>query len=318
MDTMDFYLPTVVLDGLIIAACVVECSLLFKAKHRRCVKKFEPIEILLFSLCISDFLSGASMLIVDTCAWYNEINTGNPVGSFLMDMSDKMFCFFVFLSNFHVLAIAIERVVAVAFPTRYSRLDSVCYKTAAVTFMWGFAAALVSTVYVVALNTFDPEHKDTKIVRTIGFLFTGACVLVFITYTMLFVLLMLRERKLKKLLGADLRKHSRSRRNTYICLLLGCSFVVCVLPFSIGSIEPDYFFGVLPSLLTMNHMFNPIVYFVKYYVDRRRRGASNLSAATVKYNRSSSQTPTTITSMSTSSNGCNVNNACVNHVCNDC
>ena len=308
------FLTAVIMDGLIIAACIVECSLLLQTRHRRYTKKFEPIEILLFSLCISDFLSGAFMLLGDICMWYAFIVYDNPERAPIAFIVDPLIALFVLLSSFHVMSIAMERLVAVALPRKYSVLDNTCYKFLTVSLIWVVAGLFVGVVYQITWS----YTCDCTTTSVLGYAYACACAFVFATYTMLFVLLMLRERKLKKLLGADLRKHSRSRRNTYICLLLGCSFVVCVLPFSIGSIEPDYFFGVLPSLLTMNHMFNPIVYFVKYYVDRRRRGASNLSAATVKYNRSSSQTPTTITSMSTSSNGCNVNNACVNHVCNDC
>merc|ERR1711962_1560771 len=127
---------------------------------------------------------------------------------------DPLIVLFVLLSNFHVMSIAMERVIAVALPTKYSILDSVCYKSATVTTIWTLAVTIVGIVYG---STYHFLNRDDLTTQVFGCLFLAACGVVFLTYTLLFILLMLRERKLRKLLGVELRKHSRSRRNTYIC-----------------------------------------------------------------------------------------------------
>ena len=78
-----------------------------------------------------------------------------------------------------------------------------------------------------------------------------------------------REREIEELMQLPPGQR-RSRRNSYLSLLIGFSYVFCVAPFSICWFLPKSY-PFTGFLLTLNHVVNPIVYFVKYFVDGRRR-----------------------------------------------
>ena len=111
------------------------------------------------------------------------------------------------------------------------------------------------------------------ILSIVGVIFLVACAVVFITYLILVCVLMLQQRNFPRLQGKEAARSptKRRHRNTLICLLLGCSFVVCVLPFGMGAVDEELNKSFASPLLTLNHIFNPLVYFVKYFADRRRR-----------------------------------------------
>ena len=71
---------------------------------------------------------------------------------------------FVLLSTFHVMLIAVERLIAVAFPTKYCIVHSVSYKRITVSASWTSALLLAPGTYVVVVQVTGTD----ELMSTIG------------------------------------------------------------------------------------------------------------------------------------------------------
>lgn len=276
-DTYKYTIATVVLDGLIISACIVELFLLITSRCVRCTSKFEPIERLLLSLCLSDLLCGFSSFVIDSMQLKNQLfSQDSVVTTIFYQFADITFMFFLLVSNFHVIGIAIERFIAVALPQRYSIFETNCCKTCTIFMIWTMAIITAPCVFLLLFKTITKNDKRGKLLTSIyGVILMTGCIVVLVTYSALFVMLIIRDRKLSNLLPpGEEKRRLRSKRNTFICLLLGLSYFVCVFPWALGYLSPKLYFDVSNTLITANHIFNPLVYFIKYYFDRRRRSPS--------------------------------------------
>ena len=54
-----------------------------------------------------------------------------------------------------------------------------------------------------------------------------------------------------------------------MCLFLGISFVVCVLPITLSFFDLKLYHDFSNVMITLNSLINPCVYFIKVYYDSR-------------------------------------------------
>ena len=261
-------IAAMVVDGIVISTNIIELALLLKKWHQ-----LDRIEHLLFSLCISDLMAGIVTFIQDSIQLGNMLSIGAvSMTTTIAMIFDSFFFFFVLVSNFHIIAIAIERLVAVKFPMKYSVFTTFKCKTLTICLVWTLAVLFAPTITVMT-----ELFRDIDLYISGGILLT-ACVLVFTIYMYLVHALISRERLMRELVPEEMRKQMRDRRTTCFCLLIGFSFVICILPFTIGSLNRELFHYSSSLLLTLNHVINPLIYFAKRIVEeKRRRAGSSIS-----------------------------------------
>lgn len=252
----------IVIDGLVISANIIELSLLLRKWNR-----LDRIEHLLLSLCISDLIAGISAFTQDGMQLKEVLE--NCIASMTAIESMIFDCFFFFVlfsSNFHVAAIAIERLVAVLLPLRYFIFTTSKCKTFTLCLVWTSAITL-APVMTVLQNILAPKHAQNF---SASFLICS-CSIIFLAYMTLVCALIKRERTMIDLIPQEMRKNMKDRRTTLFCLLLGISFVVCVFPFSLELLKQTLYHDSWNLLITANHLINPCVYFAKSYADNTRR-----------------------------------------------
>lgn len=260
---MYWIVVAVVIDGLVISANIVEIMLLLKRW-----KRLDRIEHILFSLCVADLTCGLFMFGQDAyqlslIATKSQSNMTSTTALAL----DCMIGFFILVSHFHVSAIALERIVAVSKPLKYSVFTTQRCKVLTISLVW-VLALLIAPILTLAQNF---SNKDMAGQHVLAGTIAAACALVFISYISLTYLLIKRERVMKELMQPEQKKQLRDRQATSFCLLFGFAFLICMMPYAVGLFVVDLFHPIQIILLTAYHFVNPLVYFVKYYYNERAR-----------------------------------------------
>ncbi|XP_012556065.1 histamine H2 receptor [Hydra vulgaris] len=258
---------TIVIDIAVIAANSGEITLLIK-KWRN----LDRIEHLLLSLSIADFIAGIAM----TCQDIKQLVHVVRDNKFQMNETDaiifdNLFVFCVLVSNFHVISIAVERLTAVVFPMKYSLFTTFKCKAITICFVWCFS--IVSTGVIASSFKYksQPASENLRYLTCAGILLF-ACISVFMIYTVLFCALVIREREMNKMLPQETRKYLRDKRTTLFCLLIGVTFVVCILPPTLGYFR--LYHPIQNLFYTLNHLLNPFIYFAKSLYEKRARSRS--------------------------------------------
>ena len=290
---------TLVSDGIIIAVCTVQFSLLRKSRLRRATRQLESIEMYLFSLCVSDCLYGIIVLVQDSIALHDYLLLSDvQMWKLLNQLFDFLLISCALASNIHLLAIAIERVVAIAWPTKYPVIDGLMFRRCSIACMWVVNVLLTGAISSIQYLEIDIYTKMALTRKYYGGLFLFLCATVFIGYITLFTLIVRREREMRELLQLPASER-RSQRNSYLSLLIGFSYVSLVLPFFVCLFRMSCH-PVVSLMVTWSHAVNPLVYFIKYYMDGRRRSRTKraqtfTTASSLPYSISMSSMPTTAT-----------------------
>ena len=263
-------LIAIIIDFAVIAANLIEITLLLK-KWRN----LDRIEHLLLSLSVSDFVAGIAMVCQDIKQLFHIFHDKkvqmNGTDSITFDI---LFIFCVLVSNFHVISIAVERLVAVVLPLKYSLFTTFKCKAFTICFVWCFSLASTGVI------AFSFAYKKILVSRarylTCAGILLFACISVFMIYTALFVALVIREREMVKMLQQETRKYMRDRRTTLFCLLIGVSFVVCMMPPTIAYFSEKLYHPISNLFYTFNHLLNPFIYFAKSFYEKRARAHSSI------------------------------------------
>ncbi|XP_065662908.1 growth hormone secretagogue receptor type 1 [Hydra vulgaris] len=249
-----------VIDVLVIVANTIEIGILLN-KWRT----LDRIEHLLLSLSISDFLTGITMCCQDVLL-LKYVLFDEPPTDIAVTVLECMFLFSVFASNFHVLAIAVERFFAVVFPMKHRFFTTIKCKVFTISFVWVTATILSPSIW------FLIQHFESgKDVKKFGYyayaaILMFACISVFIIYLVLAAALVIRKWLISTMLPDQKYRNSNT---TWFCLLIGFSFIACFLPMSLGHLL--VFAHPIASLLFgLNHFLNPFIYFAKYFYTRKR------------------------------------------------
>lgn len=259
------------IDGFIIVFNFIEFVLILKTW-----KSVRTENMLLCSLCLSDFLCGTVVFIEDliqlkSFSQKNYINEQSTAVYFF----DSMFIFFILVSNLHIMSIAMKRLIAELLPSVYLKCNRKRWVVANLCIIWLIASVLAPAISILPKVMLEKKITMFAFVRKLyGGIFITACILVFITYFTLFMLLVVREKKIRQkmkdeLLPCQMKIELLNRRNTYLYLILGIAFLVCVLPYSLGLANKNLYHPFWNLLIVLNHIVNPIVYFLTIYFERR-------------------------------------------------
>lgn len=192
---------------------------------------------------------------------------------------DSLFIFTVLSTVLHVTVISIERLVAVAFPIKYNSFTTLGCKIFSLLFMWLAPLLLAPLFTYLQVYGIDQKYKYGNIIRpTILFV---CCFIVFFGYMFLVIALLRRDWRLKQMIPREVRKATRDRRTTLICLFIGLAFVCCVIPYALGNVSIELYNPFFNLLITLNHGINPLLYFLKAWLDKRRRGPSHSSSPNI-------------------------------------
>ena len=255
----------IVLDAFVILANVLEQFLIIRKWS-----KLDRIDHLLFSLSISDLISGITTLGIDS--WWMSVNlsknqnishgTTLAVGKIF----DGVFLFSVFASVFHIIAVAIERLFAIQFPRQYYRFTTFGFKCTTISMIWVIALLLTPTFSVVPVLSIQQDVG--ALIRAITLTIT--VVLVFFIYVFISYLLFRQRKTVMHDLHSEIGiQNEKLKRLTILCFFLGMSFVICVLPITLSYYHADLYHDVVNFMITLNSLINPCVYFIKLHYDSK-------------------------------------------------
>jgi len=284
---MYWVVVAVVIDGFVISANIIELMLLLKRW-----KRLDRIEHILFSLCVADLTCGIFMFGQDAYQLrLIVIKSVQNMSTTAAIVLDCMVVFFILVSHFHVSAIAVERIVAVSKPLKYSVFTTQKCKILTISLVWVLALLIAPALTLAQKYSSKGMAGQHVLASTI----VAACILVFVSYMLLTYLLIKRDRVMKELAQPEQKKQLRDRQATLFCLLFGFAFLICMMPYAIGLFNAvDLFHPFQIILLTAYHFVNPIVYFVKYFFNgRARRNTITANSASRLLTRSPRTTRTT-------------------------
>lgn len=274
-DIKDWLIISLVFDFIVVVVNLIELKILVSKWS-----KLERIEHILLSLCISDLFSGMFMLVQDSQIMHqvmkHNMHNNSRIESLVLD---SLFIFTVLSTVLHVTVISIERLVAVAFPIKYNSFTTLGCKIFSLLFMWLAPLLLAPLFTYLQVYGIDQKYKYGNIIRpTILFV---CCFIVFFGYMFLVIALLRRDWRLKQMIPREVRKATRDRRTTLICLFIGLAFVCCVIPYALGNVSIELYNPFFNLLITLNHGINPLLYFLKAWLDKRRRGPSHSSSPNI-------------------------------------
>ena len=147
---------------------------------------------------MSDLLCGVAMFAQDSIALDRTLDLGNvTMTGDWEQLFDFLFIFFLLSSNFHIMIIAFERLIAIAVPTSYDTIDREVFRKVSVLAIWLVTA--VSAGSIQGITYYKMKSIETKTDRMSCYAFvrqlyggvmTSLCVIVFTTYIILFVLIL--------------------------------------------------------------------------------------------------------------------------------
>ena len=255
----------IVLDTFVILANVIEQFLIIRKWS-----KLDRIDHLLFSLSISDLISGITTLGIDS--WWmsvklsNNQNISRGTALAVAKIFDGVFLFSVFASVFHIIAVAIERLFAIQFPRQYYRFTTFGFKCTTIFMIWVIALLLTPTFSVVPMLSM--QRDVGALIRAITLTVTVA--LVFFIYVFISYLLARQRETVMHDLHSEIDiQNEKLKRLTVLCFFLGMSFVICVLPITLSYYHTDLYHDVANFMITLNSFINPCVYFIKLYYDSK-------------------------------------------------
>ena len=174
--------------------------------------------------------------------------------------------FSVFASVFHVIAVAIERLFAIQFPRQYYRFTTFRFKSTTICLIWIIALLLTPTFS--AVPGLSVEVKVGALIHAITL--TTSVVVVFFIYLFISYLLFRQRKTMRHDLNSEIGlQDEKLKRLTILCLFIGMSFVVCVLPITLSYYHTDLYHHMANLMVTLNSLINPCVYFVKLYYDTK-------------------------------------------------
>ena len=255
----------IILDTFVILANVIEQFLIIRKWS-----KLDRIDHLLFSLSISDLISGITTLGIDS--WWmsvklsNNQNISRGTALAVAKIFDGVFLFSVFASVFHIIAVAIERLFAIQFPRQYYRFTTFGFKCTTIFMIWVIALLLTPTFSVVPMLSM--QRDVGALIRAITL--TVTVVLVFFIYVFISYLLARQRKTVMHDLHSEIGiQNEKLKRLTVLCFFLGMSFVICVLPITLSYYHVDLYHDVANFMITLNSFINPCVYFIKLYYDSK-------------------------------------------------
>ncbi|KAM8927833.1 free fatty acid receptor 3-like [Pelodytes ibericus] len=239
---------------------------------KKCNQKLVPVDILLFNLTISDLLLlfFLPFRMVEAAAGMKWM-----MPYIFCPLSAYMYFSSIYITSLFLMAISVERYLAVAFPIKYKLLRKPCYSVVASIIIWITALAHCSIVYIV--DHFVPDNTtkvnisacydefspaQLEVLLPVRFeisllLYCGPFVVTFYCY-LNFVKIILSQPRIQK---------KRKLRAIGLAVATMINFMVCFLPYNISHIV-GFINGASPGwrvyallLSTFNASMDPIIFY---------------------------------------------------------
>ncbi|KAM5132212.1 uncharacterized protein ACMZJ9_019001 [Mantella aurantiaca] len=243
------------------------CTLIKKFRH-----DVLPVDILLVNLTISDllllmFLPFRMLEAVSGMEW--------NMPYILCPLSAFMYFSSIYITSLFLMAISMERYLAVAFPIKYKLLRKPVYSVLASLFLWVIGSVHCSIVYIVentipsnmteqnntmCYSTFSPSQLKVLLpVRLeISLLFFFLPFLITVFCYSNFIKIVLFQARLEK---------KRKMRAIYLVMVTLISFILCFMPYNLSHVV-GFFQGSSPQwrvytllLSTFNASLDPLIFY---------------------------------------------------------
>ena len=247
-----------------IAAIVIICRL----------KRRKPFERILLSLCIADISVEVWYLIEK---WYEFVNKRAFLAKskHLIGYPIEMFSIMSSITN--IIILGIDRAVAVKYPLEHGVWMTNRRVHGLIASAWIGSIAL--SVLCGAAGFANPQGrsksaKETGIYISVGIVFTSIVIITAI-YTFIIRIVRKRNKLMKDIKIVSVQGETKREEAAVIitCVLVVGAFIVCTLPFCIGSlIDRRRGKPILPiKLILLNPLLDPLIYFFKGYIQKRLR-----------------------------------------------
>ena len=317
-------LPQIILAFMAILLNAAEIYMMRKKK------KYYPSEYLMVSLAVADFMFSILVVVAQTVfsATFNSDLTSGDVSftrQLFLEIIDTLIGFSVFASIVHVVAISMDRLVAVFLPLRHRvRTDAIKMKRIVIG-IWCltviFIGSLSAYQYRGGINeeAHESSRRTSKIISVLMFV---AAALVAVIYMSITRKLAIQanflhslqsssgQKNAKKRPHGNLQKRRSKRSKIEMVALVTAgvitvAFLACTLPYAclhFVLIVSETMETVFLCLLICNSICNPLVYFWRGYwlkTKRERKRVATMTTA-IEDSSSSSAVQKTLNSMAQS------------------
>ena len=255
--------------GILIAILnIVEIAMIGKIRLKKRI-----YEIILLSLSVSDCMFGLSNVVVSSIYLSNTNSYGE-----LLETAYISYAFFILTSIFHLIYIAVDRVMIVLKPLQYKSIFTSKRQKIGIAILWILAFVIGVTTYTAyELTEMEPAvsdrqnqpvsqnnfQKDIQLVLSI--------VIVVLDFSMVvsygIIIYRMSFKKRKKLTP----KSAKHERLPILCVLIAAVFVLFTMPYAITRVS----FGSVPFwanfILLLNSGMNSLVYFFRQKIEKHHK-----------------------------------------------
>ena len=255
--------------GILIAILnIVEIAMIGKIRLKKRI-----YEIILLSLSVSDCMFGLSNVVVSSIYLSNTNSYGE-----LLETAYISYAFFILTSIFHLIYIAVDRVMIVLKPLQYKSIFTSKRQKIGIAILWILAFVIGVTTYTAyELTEMEPAvsdrqnqpvsqnnfQKDIQLVLSI--------VIVVLDFSMVvsygIIIYRMSFKKRKKLTP----KSAKHERLPILCVLIAAVFVLFTMPYAIARVS----FGSVPFwanfILLLNSGMNSLVYFFRQKIEKHHK-----------------------------------------------
>ena len=255
--------------GILIAILnIVEIAMIGKIRRKKRI-----YEIILLSLSVSDCMFGLSNVVVSSIYLSNTNSYGE-----LLETAYISYAFFILTSIFHLIYIAVDRVMIVLKPLQYKSIFTSKRQKIGIAILWILAFVIGVTTYTAyELTEMEPAVSDTQnqpvsqnnFQKDIQLVLS--IVIVVLDFSMVvsygIIIYRMSYKKRKKLTP----KSAKHERLPILCVLIAAVFVLFTMPYAITRVS----FGSVPFwanfILLLNSGMNSLVYFFRQKIEKHHK-----------------------------------------------
>ena len=255
--------------GILIAILnIVEIAMIGKIRLKKRI-----YEIILLSLSVSDCMFGLSNVVVSSIYLSNTNSYGE-----LLETAYISYAFFILTSIFHLIYIAVDRVMIVLKPLQYKSIFTSKRQKIGIAILWILAFVIGVTTYTAyELTEMEPAVSDTQnqpvsqnnFQKDIQLVLS--IVIVVLDFSMVvsygIIIYRMSYKKRKKLTP----KSAKHERLPILCVLIAAVFVLFTMPYAIARVS----FGSVPFwanfIVLLNSGMNSLVYFFRQKIEKHHK-----------------------------------------------
>ena len=255
--------------GILIAILnIVEIAMIGKIRLKKRI-----YEIILLSLSVSDCMFGLSNVVVSSIYLSNTNSYGE-----LLETAYISYAFFILTSIFHLIYIAVDRVMIVLKPLQYKSIFTSKRQKIGIAILWILAFVIGVTTYTAyELAEMEPAvsdrqnqpvsrnnfQKDIQLVLSIVIVVLDFSMVV--SYGIIIYRMSYKKRK------TFTPKSAKHERLPILCVLIAAVFVLFTMPYAITRVS----FGSVPFwanfILLLNSGMNSLVYFFRQKIEKHNK-----------------------------------------------